>query len=181
MKPELRDWLLACPSLSHVSMLAIDAHRLGLIDLPTAVVPAIAEFVRLSSHGPVRDHGSSYHARHARLGALCRHRPRIRLNGHAALLYGTIYGGAAISQSRRGAILHLTSPIPETLLCAMVGRRLSDVIDAPLFAGTSYVITSATAEWRGCSIQFEVPLIPVDWQHAPHTSDWLARQSDVVG
>lgn len=160
MSPDLRDWLLACPSLRHVSMLAIDAHELGIIDFPTAIVPAIADFVRQSAHGTVRDHGSSYHAKHARLSALCRHRPRIRLNGRAALFYGTVFNGAAISQLRRSAILHVTSSIPETLLVGTVGRRLAEVIHAPLFARDSYVITSATGDSRGCSIQFDVPTIP---------------------
>jgi hypothetical protein len=159
MSLQLQEWLLACPTLRHASTLAVDAHHAGLIDFPSALAQAVVTNVHLRAHGLARTRGLSALIEVAKLGARQRKSPRLRVEGSTALFTGTIAPGVAIAQSQFEAVLRAASTLPESLTVAMIGRRLSDVIDAPLLGRRNYVISHANCDSEGCSIRFGVPTL----------------------
>lgn len=162
IRPILRDWLLTCPELTSISTIALDAGTRGLLDLPDAIAKAVAADVRLSSLGASIIWRSR--ARHARLAKLYAWRPRrchLVVRQGTVLLAGGVAHGAGLAQTTDAAVLHIRRQLPETILTALPGRRLDEVVELRFTAGRSYRVTSAERDGSGITIWFEVPTVPI--------------------
>lgn len=161
MNADLREWLLSCPSLSHASTLVVDAERHGLVDLGDSLAKAVSLHVRWVCLGGGRPQLVDYHERMARLQADRRIGCTIEVYSGTALLFGTIAKGVGISQTPKTAVLHVRSSIPETVIAALPGRLLNDVIELPFTASREYRVKRAIQEEYGVMLWFDVPTIPI--------------------
>ncbi len=161
MNADLREWLLNCPSLSHVSTLVVDAGRQGLVDLHDSLAKAVAVHVRRVCLGGGRPQPFKYHERMARMQAYRRMGCTLEVCRGTALLFGTVGKGVAISQLPRAAVLHVRSLIPETAIAALPGRLLDDVIELPLTVSRGYRVIRAIQDEYGLMLWFSVPTIPI--------------------
>lgn len=162
MSPIVQSWLLTYPNLRKISKLVADAAECGLVELAPDLARAIAASVRRQSID--RDcarHRPGFHQRNARAMARCMLAPRIQIDGDVAVFEGILGRGVTISQGASHALLHLRTPLPESLVTALPGRRLAEIIDAPVLRRGQYRITRAIQDATGCYIDFGVPTRPL--------------------
>ncbi|MEG8016061.1 MULTISPECIES: hypothetical protein [Sphingomonas] len=157
MNADLRDWLAAYPGIRRISVLALDAHACGLLDLEVAVNKAVLRDASVATGQRRTEHHSlGYHQRAALGYSKRRNRPAIRLEGGVAVLHGSITAGMAISQTRHAAVLHFAASLPETAVALLPGRALADVVDCPLVRRRNYTITTAEQTDDGLYVSFPV-------------------------
>jgi hypothetical protein len=159
MSPKLRDWLLDSPALRSVSLLVLDAARLGLIDIEEELARAVSHEARMQTlnHPELR----VPHMRRYKHFRRYPDRLRVRIDGGLAVLDGLVGKDSAIWQTRSGATLETGVSLPETLITALAGRPLASLVSYPLLDGRGYVIASATSTAIGSDLTFEVPAIPI--------------------
>lgn len=76
-------------------------------------------------------------------------------------------GEAAIATNAGKATLTLTHAVPETVLAAMAGRPISQLVQHPLLADPAYIVTAATQAKGRAVICFVCPNVScADWE--PH-------------
>ncbi|RYF08693.1 MAG: hypothetical protein EOO77_24960 [Oxalobacteraceae bacterium] len=161
MNRDLNDWLLTCPTVRWISALAIEAAAAGLVDLRPEMAKAISGGVRMASLGETaRVQPRDYYARSARMLAYRRRRCFLTLVADTLVLGGTIAPGLAISQSPKTAVAYIRRSIPETVVGALAGRMVDEVIHTPLMAFPRYSITNAEQDECGFGIWFDVPQLP---------------------
>lgn len=89
-------------------------------------------------------------------------RPRGGVLGFAASL-----GPCRLSVFGDVAMIRLPEPLPETLVMAMPGRRLGDLIDHPLFRGREYkvrsVVTDPTDDLPVLTFRAGLVPVPMSW------------------
>lgn len=160
MSPELRTWLLDCPSLTSISTLALDAGACGLIDLGNAIASAVSADVRIQT---LRLPGVASRARLRWSGRLAWQQPKLRLHivAGTAVLSGFLGNGTLISQTCDDATLYLATPLPHTLAAALPGRPLSALITAPFLDLRDYVIEDASTSPLGTEASFKVEALPI--------------------
>lgn len=157
MSPALRSWLLSSPVLKGVSPLVLDADAIGWLDLDDEVARAVSICAREAAGGrSLTTQPEGYHERTARMLS---YRPRLRricLERGIAVLQSSVGPGAGISQTGRKAVLYVRATIPETVVAAMPGRRLGEVIELPLANASRSTIISAKQDGSGLIVWFEV-------------------------
>lgn len=162
IRPILRDWLLTCPELTSISTIALDAGTRGLLDLPDAIAKAVAADVHLCALGAsVIWRSKARHARLAKLYAWRRRHCHLVVRQGTVLLDGRVAQGAGLAQMPGAAVVHIRQQLPETLLAALPGRRLDELIDMRIATGRGYRVTSAERDGSGITIWFDVPTVPI--------------------
>ena len=160
MSPELRAWLLDCPTLTAVSTLALGAGACGLIDLGNAIASAVSADVRIQT---LRLPGVASRPRLRWSARLAFRQPRLRLHivGGTAVLSGFLGNGGVISQTRNEATLYVATPLQDAIIAALPGRPLTALVTAPLLDLRDYVIEAASTSLRGTEASFKVQTLPI--------------------
>jgi hypothetical protein len=158
MNLELRMWLARCPYLRRVSVLVLDAHRCGLIqlqrDIPEAVLASARRLtypaVRLQRDSALTERRAELMSRRARYG-------KVRIDHDTAVLEARIGRGVCLIQTCDKAVIHCRGQLPQSIITAARGCAVSTFVKHPLLSGRPYVVTSASANETGFCIWFDVP------------------------
>ncbi len=157
MSPALRSWLLSSPVLKGVSPLVLDAGASGWMDIEDEIAKAVSVCAREAAGGrSLSTQPIGYHERVARMFSWRSMLRKTRLEKGIAVLQGSMGPGAGISQTGRHAVLYVRTVLPETVVAAMPGRRLGQVVELPLPCAMRSIITSAKHDRTGLTIWFEV-------------------------
>jgi hypothetical protein len=160
MTPELRQWLLECPTLLGISALTLDAAACGLIDLADELPRAIAADVRLRTgfaRIPLRLSHAGFALARARRLRWC----RIDMAGCTAVLSGPVGSGAVLVEANGHALLEIDAEIPSTIVAAMAGRPLSALLTCPVLDRRAYTVSDASTESGRTQLRFDVPAFPI--------------------
>lgn len=163
----LAPWLAVYPKVKSVSQLALDAGRTGLLDFSKSLGTAVIRDANQIMAGLIPQRSVEYRARRAEAAVSVRRvRCELAIEHDTVLLNGSIAPGIAVYETRRFSALLIDTVFPETVLTAMVGRRIDDIVSLPLTADRNHFVSGAAARPFGIVLKFafqKVSLLQADF------------------
>lgn len=155
MNPLLFDWLIGCPALRGISPLALALHDDLSLDLRGGIARAIAVNVREQASGRLlSSEPPSYHRRTARMHSIRSRGVRLNLERGVIRMGGRLAAGVGISETSGRAVIHIRRSLPETVVAAVAGRQIADLVALPAFRRGFHPVTAAIQDGDGLSIWF---------------------------
>ena len=171
----LTPWLAVYPKIKSVSQLALDAGRTGLLDFSKSWGTAVIRDANQIMAGLIPQRSVEYRARQAEAAvdagsARC----ELAIEEDTIVLHGSVAPGVAVYETRRFSALLIDTIFPETVLSAMVGRRVDEVVSLPLTADRDYLILAAAT--RPFGIALKLAFRQMSLVHAELFSDSAGRE-----